>query len=486
MPQIATSDSHTLALMADGSVWAWGYNRSGLLGDGSTETRLAPVFVGRDFVAVGAGRFSSYGVKSDGTLWAWGANGRGELGDGTTIDRLRPVRIGEQFAAVAAGWYSAVGLKRDGSVWTWGANVFGTLGNGRLDPHVVSTPQPIGTGFSAVHTSMSHVLALKPDGSLWVWGANHAGALGTGDFEPRAVPTAIGSGYRTVSAGEDFSLAIKQDGSLWAWGWNAYAPLGLGRSGTAKDPNATDATMFRTRPERVAGKNYVAITNGSYHAHALTADGRLWGWGMAAWGAVGDGLADSDPDGTGRLVFEPKPIADGFWILTNGGGNNNGFGIKWDGTVWAWGANAGGQLGDGTTQDSLAPKPIGLNVFPASGMVRRIEASGPPTALDLAGEIAPNRADAGRQGCVFIAAVLPDGALHWLGTSGWVPHSPDRAAAIGCGRMVAYQGSIARSLDVTKLRGTVLYLGYGLGDTPDQCRTDMNSRQLVGVAHVIE
>lgn len=473
-------------LAADGTVWAWGSNSRGMLGDGSTTSRSSPVLVGGDFRAIGVGLYSSYGVKTDGSLWAWGANSQGELGDGTTIDRGRPVRIGEQFAAVAAGWSSAVGLKRDGSVWTWGANVFGTLGNGRLDPHVVATPQPIGSGFSAVHTSKSHVLALKPDGSLWAWGANFAGEVGTGDFAPRALPTLIGSGYRAVSAGEDFSLAIKQDGSLWAWGWNSYASLGLGRSGTSKDPEATEVTSYRAHPERVAGRNYVAVTNGSYHAHALTVDGRLWGWGMAALGAVGDGLADSDPDGTGRLVFEPKPIAEGFWKLANGGGNNNGFGIKWDGSVWAWGTNAGGQLGDGTMQDSLAPKPIGFNVFPAGGIVRRIEASGPPTALRLTGEIAPNRDDAGKPGCVFVAAVLTDGSVYWLGPSGWVPHSPEHATAFGCARMVAYAGSIARDADVTRLRGTVLYLGYGLGATPELCRSDMNRRQLVGVAHVVQ
>jgi alpha-tubulin suppressor-like RCC1 family protein len=484
VPQIATSDSHTLALKVDGSLWAWGLNEVGMLGDGTTIDRISPVQIGTGYSKISAGRFASFAIKSDGTLWAWGHNSEGSvsnfsgmLGDGTTTDRLTPVQIGSDFAEVVASWYGGAAIKRDGTLWTWGqSGVSGMLGDGDLTPHTALTPRQIGSGFVQVASSQAHFLALKADGSLWAWGLNDSGQLGDGTYENRATPTYIDSGFVTVTVGEYFSLGIKTDGSLWAWGWNAYGQLGLGFAGTAKDPDTTFETMTYSRPTRV-GEDFVAVTTGSYHTHAIKRDGSLWGWGMAAYGSVGDGLPDTDPDGTGRNVTVPTQIGTGYWKMTNGGGNNNGFALKTDGSLWAWGLNQG-LLGDGTMENHLAPVATGFNVLPSAGLAAEVTASGPVERRTLLANISPNSADGGKPACSFIMAALPDGTLASLAEQGWETYSATTPQSFACGSAAAVTKPLLIDADVSILSGTVVYLGYGLGDTPAQSFADMLERNL--------
>lgn len=485
VPQIATSDSHTLALKADGSLWAWGGNAWGMLGDGTTIDRASPIPIGTGYSKISSGPFASFAIKTDGTLWAWGANSEkpvasyaGILGDGTTIDRHTPVQIGSDFAEVAAGWFGGAAIKRDGTLWSWGQNgSIGMLGDGDLTPHIALTPRQIGSGFAQVAGSHAHFLALKSDGTLWAWGFNDSGQLGNGSYESSAVPTYVDSGYIAVTAGEGFSLGIKTDGSLWAWGSNAYGQLGQGFAGTAKDPDATFETMTYPRPTRV-GEDFVAVTTGSHHTHAIKRDGSLWGWGMAAWGAVGDGLPDTDADGSGRNVTVPTQIGAGFWKTTNGGGNNNGFALKPDGSLWAWGTNYGGQLGDGTMEDRLAPADIGFNVYPASGLAAEVTASGPQERRTLLANLSPNSADGGKPACSFIMAALPGGTLASLAEHGWETFSSVAPQSFACGSAATVAKPLLVDADVSLLSGTVVYLGYGLGDTPAQSFADMLERNL--------
>jgi hypothetical protein len=135
--QVAASDSHTMAVKTDGTLWAWGNNGYGQLGDGTFNYYSAsPVQVGNGFASVAAGPYHTVAVKTDGTLWAWGYNGNGQLGDGTTTQQSSPVQVGNGFASVAAGPNHTVAVKADGTLWAWGSNGSGRLGDGTtMDRH---------------------------------------------------------------------------------------------------------------------------------------------------------------------------------------------------------------------------------------------------------------------------------------------------------------------------------------------------------------
>ncbi len=275
---VAGGGIHSLALLADGTVWAWGNNVWGQLGDGTRISRSTPVqVVGpggegflSDIIAIAAASALSSGVrfghslalKADGTVWAWGYNGQGQLGDGTTTERTTPVQVvgltdvvaiaagigPESDADRASGWSLAV--KADGTVWAWGDNTYGKLGDGTTTSR--STPvQVVGPGGAGFLTDViavaagggntpftgggvGHSLALKADGTVWAWGYNLQGQLGDGTTTHRNTPvqvvgpggigvlseiTAIAAGGGSQPGGH--SLALKADGTVWAWGNNA-------------------------------------------------------------------------------------------------------------------------------------------------------------------------------------------------------------------------------------------------------------------------
>lgn len=476
IPQIASSDTHTLVLLANGSIWGWGSNQYGAIGDGSTVSRSSPVLVGRNFFAISAGLGTSYAIKTDGSLWAWGKNESGQVGDGTRVDRWQPVRVGEDFVSVVGTWFSAAAIKRDGSLWTWGANINGILGDSRAEYHIVDQPRKIEGKALAIASSHAHVLSLSEDGSVFGWGLNDVGQIGS-DNPSRDTPAIIDRGYRSVTAGEHFSLGIKGDGTLWAWGWNGFGQLGI------SDPRGENFITNVTSPVRVPGENYVAVTTASFHTHALRSDGSLWGWGAGMYGAVGDGIA-TNPDGSAHNVLSPVKIGEGFWRLPNGGGNNNGFAIDLAGEVWAWGANSG-SLGDGGSDNRLVPGRIGLNVYERSGVTLQVMVNGPIERQTIAATIAPNQADTGTPACAFVAAVLPDGQVLLRTSDAWITYDPANPQAFACGRAVAISVPLIENADLRALVGTTIYLGYGRGDTQEVALSDMFERGLISMAHAV-
>ncbi len=163
-----------------------------------------------------AGADHSLLIGSDGSLWAWGSNSSGQLGDGTTTARTTPTPILTGVATLAAGSYHTLALKTDGSLWAWGYNYYGQLGDGTTTNR--STPTQVLTGVAAIAAGGDHTLALKTDGSLWAWGANGYGQLGDGTTTNRSTPKQVLTGVAAIAAGGDHTLALKTDGSLWAWG----------------------------------------------------------------------------------------------------------------------------------------------------------------------------------------------------------------------------------------------------------------------------
>ena len=213
----------------DGTLWGWGFNAHGELGssdfDGYTDFTECPFQICDDrWIAVSAGNYFTVGLKEDGSLWAWGWNKMGQLGDGTTVDKHVPTRVGsdgDSWLAAAAGLNHVVAIKADGSLWAWGGNEYGELGNGSYDGIVDPPPHPVpaqigtDTDWIFVSTGDSHNAAFKTDGSLWLWGLNGTGQLGDGTSgTAKTVPQRLdGAGtWLAVACGGSHTVATLEAG----------------------------------------------------------------------------------------------------------------------------------------------------------------------------------------------------------------------------------------------------------------------------------
>lgn len=275
---------HSMALRADGTLYGWGYNASGQLGNGTTTNLNLPVPVSGDatWTVVSAGGSHTLGIRGDGTLWGWGSNAYGQLGRAGAGNYTVPVQIGSDadWKAVAASAGGTFALKSDGSLWSCGYNWDGQLGQGTVYPtYQVSTLSRVGTDsdWAEVSSTGNHTVALKTDGTIWAWGRNNntpAGVLGQGDLVSRPSPTQVGTDtdWVKVFAGDRNTAAIKADGSLWTWGENGSGQLGIGNVAT---PNA---------PRRVGtGNDWDMVAYGSSNLYGLAKDGNLRGAGYSPY-----------------------------------------------------------------------------------------------------------------------------------------------------------------------------------------------------------
>jgi alpha-tubulin suppressor-like RCC1 family protein len=281
---VAARGGTSLALRRDGTVWAWGANSDGALGNGSTDDASAPVQVRglTGATAIDTGGLFSMALRGDGTVWAWGFNGDGELGNGTTTDALTPVQVRglTGVTAIAAGGRYSMALRSDGTVWAWGRNPAGQLGNGTTTN--AATPVQVRglTGVVAIAAGYSHSLAVRGDGTIWAWGENGDGELGNASTTNSLTPVQVRglTGVATIAAGAVHSLAVRGDGTVWAWGHNHFGQLG---TGTRNDAST---------PVQVPGLTGVtAIAAGASHSLALRDDGTVWAWGDNGLGALGTG-----------------------------------------------------------------------------------------------------------------------------------------------------------------------------------------------------
>jgi len=248
---VLAGGNHNCAVKTDRTLWCWGNNFSGQLGNGTTTNSSVPVQVSghaTDWATVSPGGDGTCAVKTDHTVWCWGLNYAGQLGNGTTTNSSVPVQVSghaTDWATVTSGQDYTCAEKTDGTVWCWGVNGSGQLGDGTT----TDRPVPVqvsghATDWATVTASWAHTCAEKTNHTLWCWGDNGFGQLGDGTKTNRPVPVQVSghtTDWATVSDGLGHTCAEKTDRTVWCWGWNIDGQLG--------DGTTTDSLV----PVRVSG-----------------------------------------------------------------------------------------------------------------------------------------------------------------------------------------------------------------------------------------
>lgn len=353
---VSAGHFHVIAIKTDGTLWAWGENRWGQLGDGTTDDRISPVRIGKgnDWAFVSVGAYHSVALKTDGSLWAWGEGDWGEVGDGAKTERHSPVRIGtdNDWASISAGREFTMAIKTDGTMWAWGSNHYDQLG---INGKIADIPIRIGSDndWAFVSAGDRSSLAIKTNGSIWILGEVNGGngreainrGVAIGEYEQ---VKGTGNDWVSAAVGHDSYIAIKKDGTLWAWGYGFY---------------------YHNPPPKQIGTDTdwlsVSTTYSNMHSDpnimAIKKDGSLWAWGTLGY-EVENGPG-GDIEKMPILEYGKDPVrlwGDTTWSYIFAG-TWSAFAIMKDGSLWAWGANTKGwgYLGDGTEEDRYIPVQIG-------------------------------------------------------------------------------------------------------------------------------
>jgi alpha-tubulin suppressor-like RCC1 family protein len=340
----AAGGNHTVARRKDGTLYAWGSNGWGQLGDNGNADQNKPVQVNggvNTWRQIATGAFHTLAVRADGTLWAWGLNQNGQLGLGNTLNKAVPTQVGaaKDWDKVAAGKSHSLAISKTGVLFAWGANFNGQLGDDTTVDKLVPTKIAAPVGWKSVSAGTAHsVGVLTTDGALYAWGANESGQLGTGGLAGVKKPTRIGTeSWVLATAGGNHSLAIRGDTALFAWGANDAGQLG------------NDSFANVTNPVRIGTDiNWVNVAGGSSHSLGVKLDGTLWSWGSNSDGQLGSGTLNDR-----RVPVQVGTAA--LWSSVSAGLHHS-VGVQGkDGSVWSWGRNAEGQQGNGSSAAATSP-----------------------------------------------------------------------------------------------------------------------------------
>jgi alpha-tubulin suppressor-like RCC1 family protein len=367
---------HTIVCKEDSSLWGWGWNDFGQLGDADSLIRLFPVRAvvsdGSEFFedafSTSSGLLHSVALRADGTVWSYGNNEMGQIGNGTTDDCHVPTQVMEgsgfltDVIKISAGSEHNLAIKNDNTVRAWGWNNNGQLGDdtdvNRFTPIRVTGEE--GDGYLDnvidIATGYMHSMALKSDGTVYSWGSNSMGQLGNSTTENSSTPIQVigegGYGFLSdviaIACGDEHSIALKSDGTLYAWGNNRWGQLGNGATGGSGgfDPGIDyDTPVQVTKSDGSDLDNIIAIAAGRRHTLALSADSTIWAWGWNLHGQLGNASVFDQPypvkvrgeDGSG-FISEIIQISCGLEFSAA---------INKDGNVLTWGENYHGQLGTG-------------------------------------------------------------------------------------------------------------------------------------------
>jgi hypothetical protein len=323
----------------------WGNNSSGQLGNNNTASTSSPVqeITSTDTWVQLSVDINTVAIKSDCTLWSWGCNICGSLGDGTTTDRCSPVQevtSSLNWTQVSTGGCHMAAVKRDATLWTWGTGECGRLGDGTVVSKSSAVQEITSScNWLMVSAGNQHTSAVKCDGTLWSWGSNNWGQLGIGNVASRSSPVrevSSSSDWKSVAAG-NHTVGLKQSGSLWSWGLNDCGALGDGTGANRCSP-----------VREISSSTWRGVDAGAYNTVAVKCDQTLWAWGRNNCGQLGDSSTASKCS----PVRETSSSTN--WCEASAGGCHM-TAIKTDGSLWTWGSNLCGQLGNSSTGATSSP-----------------------------------------------------------------------------------------------------------------------------------
>ncbi len=354
-------------------LWAWGHNDPGNLGQNDRTHRSSAVQVpGTTWKMIYSDGGAIGATKNDGTFWVWGINPNNQgLGIQSTGDRSSPVQLPgtnwptEPGKATFAGQHSAA-IKTDGSLWVWGMNSHGRLGHNQANTSY-NSPKQVGSDktWNTVSINYEGTYATKTDGTAWSWGwndnGNHSGILGQGNQTNYSSPRQIGSAtnWSHIQTSGDVVLATKTDGTLWSWGINESGQLGQ---------NNSPSNLFRDEPMQIGSDSDWDTgadkmrTSSRYNVGAIKTDGTLWTWGSNSYGQLGQ---------NNRITRSSPRQVPGTWTQFSTR-HDCCFALNSDNEVWVWGRNHQGQLAQNHNNHRSSPVQVhGLN---SSGTFSRVQA----------------------------------------------------------------------------------------------------------------
>ena len=361
--KISAGGPTSSAIKPDGSVYTWGNGSlgSGALGLGHFDDVLTPTQVAgfNNCQSVSTGAANTFIIKDNGTLWGAGSDAYSELGDGYhglgySFPSFIQVGTATNWKQVAANDYFVAGLKTNGTIWTWGINTQGQLGDGTSTDHYVPVQVGTATNWKKVVTTTSATLALKTDGSLWAWGSNPELGNDDSSIQGSLVPVQVGSfnggtftDYQDIASGAQSKIVLAIRNNGQLWAWGTTS-LGY-YGGLGQGTNV--GTVIR--PTRIGtDSNWAFVAVGTNSSYAIKTNGTLWAWGQNTLGQLGDGTT----------VDRGYPVqigSDTNWASVAGGyGFANA--LKTDGSLWTWGDATYAQLGVGSYTSSLVPVPIAV------------------------------------------------------------------------------------------------------------------------------
>jgi len=351
---VAAGSSHSLALDKEGNLLAWGNNINGQLGNngagelvsgrfgGKTLTLRQPDKIMSEVKLIAASRNNSAVLKNDGSLWVWGENRYGQIGDGTTINSGTPIKILDDVETYSLGMKHVMAIKQDRSYWAWGSDVNGELGDGYKS--LLTAPVKVLDNIIQAASYDGHTLALGKNGDLYAFGANNSGQLGDGTLFNTSKAILVMKDVQQAAAGLNHSLSLKTDGTVWAWGRNSYGQLGNGinedvYSGFSVFENGHPILVDSQGNKQAEMNNVVYLPSeimsnvqqiaASWStSYAIKNDRSLWSWGLNEMYQMGDG--------TRKNTATPKKIMEDvqrvFPLYSA---------LKTDGSLWYWGSNIG-------------------------------------------------------------------------------------------------------------------------------------------------